>query len=72
MRLDSPSASVAGEGGWEKRGTQTLHFGSHRLEPAWYQSPKGKGEPRGPKSYIDGMAVPCGGRVSPLGPFPEP
>lgn len=49
MPLHSPSASVAGEGGWEQRGTQSLHFGSHRLQPAWYQSPKGKGSPEFPE-----------------------
>lgn len=34
------SLSAAGEGGWERRGAQTLQLGSHGLEPALCPSPK--------------------------------
>lgn len=54
------SLSVAGEGGWEKRGAQTLQFGSYSLLCTKVQS--GKEKPQGPKAQVNGMAGPCGGK----------
>lgn len=62
------SLSVAGEGGWEKRGVQTLQFGSYSLEPALYQSKVEKRSHKAPKPKLMVWQVPVGGRLSPLGP----